>query len=373
MALRNRAKMNTATTGTGAITLGTAETGFWSFAAAGVANAEVVPYVIEDGADFEIGTGTYTTAGTTLSRTLVASSTGSLLSLSGLAKVYIAQFVGSAGELDIPTMLRVTGNVTPASGSGVETTWSGAEGTISARERGGANAWYTLNIRGLTIAFKPNGTTAAIMDATGLVVQAGYALQLSSGAAPASPANGHMWYDSTALKFKMREAGQTVDLDGWIRCKLAADYVNGNNTTFVDINDGTTFLRFTPPANTDWEAEAKIMIETAAATNLPLVGVKATLGLTSGYGVVNIWQGGATVNAAGVAAVGGWRDPAADVTVRMAAGGLPAANIPALCEIAMSGRSGASPQQISIQLANETAAVTMGKALRGSFLRYRYN
>jgi len=87
--LVNRAKMSTATTGTGTITLGSAIAGFQTFAASGVVDAEVVRYTIEDGTAFEIGTGTYTSSGTTLSRTLDESNTGSLLNLSGSATVFV--------------------------------------------------------------------------------------------------------------------------------------------------------------------------------------------------------------------------------------------------------------------------------------------
>ena len=89
--LVNRAKMTTATTGTGTITLGSAESGYQTFADAGVADADVVRYVIEDGTAWEIGTGTYTASGTTLSRTVSESSNAdAAINLSGSAVVYVA-------------------------------------------------------------------------------------------------------------------------------------------------------------------------------------------------------------------------------------------------------------------------------------------
>jgi hypothetical protein len=92
--LVNRAKMSTSTTGTGTITLGSAETGYQSFADAGVTDGDVLSYVIEDGDNFEIGRGIYTASGTTLTRgPLESNNSGSAITLSGNAKVFVSATV----------------------------------------------------------------------------------------------------------------------------------------------------------------------------------------------------------------------------------------------------------------------------------------
>lgn len=104
--LFNRVKVNTATTGTGTMTLGAAAaSNFFTAAEAGVANNDVVAYVIEDGTDVEVGIGTYTSAGTTLSRTTVrlskiAGVSGTTkLSLSGAAIVFLSPHKEDLGPL----------------------------------------------------------------------------------------------------------------------------------------------------------------------------------------------------------------------------------------------------------------------------------
>jgi hypothetical protein len=75
--IADRVKVTTTTTGTGTLTLGSAVTGFQDFGAIGDGNETYYTISVPGGADWEVGIGTYTASGTTLSRdTILASSNG---------------------------------------------------------------------------------------------------------------------------------------------------------------------------------------------------------------------------------------------------------------------------------------------------------
>jgi hypothetical protein len=73
----DRVQETTTSTGTGTITLAGAVTGFQSFAAVGNGNTTFYTIADQTGSDWEVGVGTYTSSGTTLSRDTVLSSSNS--------------------------------------------------------------------------------------------------------------------------------------------------------------------------------------------------------------------------------------------------------------------------------------------------------
>ncbi|MBI4695570.1 MAG: hypothetical protein HY749_16255 [Gammaproteobacteria bacterium] len=81
-----RVRVFSATTGTGTLTLGAA----WPGSQAVPANCDgcEIDYTIADGADWEEGRGVYSAGANTLTRGLIASSTGALLDLSGNESVF---------------------------------------------------------------------------------------------------------------------------------------------------------------------------------------------------------------------------------------------------------------------------------------------
>ena len=228
----NMVKMTTATTGTGTITLGSASSGFQSFADAYGANA-TVDVLITDGTAWEVARNcTYTHGGTTLTRgTLEDSSTGSALSLTGSAVVSAVataafgnaaeNLMGVFGE----NVISVTGAVTATIGNLHHCTGTSADYTVTLPAASG-NTGKLLGFR--------MGSASAL---TKFVTLDGNASETIDGATTRV-----MWMKETAILYCdgsnwFKIAGNTIAMSAGIY--LNASQVNIANSTVTKINCAT--------------------------------------------------------------------------------------------------------------------------------------
>lgn len=213
--LADRVKDTTTTTGTGTVTLsGTAPIGYVSFGTA-IGNGNNTYYTITAGSEWEVGIGTYTAAGVTLSRdTVLASSAGgttkvtfsagtkdvfvtypagravflstdgsitvgnSLLTLSTTGAVTSPSLGDAVGYKGIPQNAQSTGYTFAAADGGkhIYSTNSGAQ-TITVP----TNASVALPV-GFSVTIVNNGTTAITFTTTSTTVyKAGTSAAWASG------------------------------------------------------------------------------------------------------------------------------------------------------------------------------------------------
>jgi len=210
LVLKDRVKETTASTGTGTVTLAGAVAGFQSFSAVGDGNTTYYAIVDAASGDWEVGIGTYTASGTTLSRTTVLSSSnaGSLVNFgagtkdvfvtypssrsvyqdtTGMATVQNEFNTLNAGTINVTTANITGGTVstTPTSGNDlvnktyVDTMVSSgityhapvkyevpdSVGNLNATYNNGtAGVGATLTNAGTLTAFTPDGVTAQVGD-----------------------------------------------------------------------------------------------------------------------------------------------------------------------------------------------------------------
>lgn len=158
LVIADRVKETTITTGTGAVTLAGAATGYQAFSAA-IGNGNTTYYCIADqgGANWEVGVGTYASAGNTLARTTVLSSSNA-----GAAVNF------AAGTKDVfvtyPSNRSVTKNA-----AGNFDVWGG---TVNIGYANSADVLYAdtgtyLKSNGSIYFQVPNGTNVGTFDGAG--------------------------------------------------------------------------------------------------------------------------------------------------------------------------------------------------------------
>lgn len=144
--LADRVKETTTTTGTGTITLAGAATGFQSFSAIGNGNSTYYTIYLQGGSEWEVGIGTYTSSGTTLSRDSVLSSSnsGSLVNFSAGTKDVFCDYpagravIGGEGYVENAQTVNNSSTVTTGSNAfsvGPVTIASGKSVTVPSGSR----------------------------------------------------------------------------------------------------------------------------------------------------------------------------------------------------------------------------------------------
>ena len=163
LVLKDRVKETSVTTGTGTITLAGAVTDFDAFSVIGNGNTTYYTITLPEGNEWEVGIGTYTASGTTLSRdtVLASSNSGSLVNFSaGDKDVFVVYPAGKAVYED------ASGNVT-------------VDGTITGEEMVASNGIF-VNSQSISVNYTvPSGYNAT---STGPVtVASGTAFTVPSG------------------------------------------------------------------------------------------------------------------------------------------------------------------------------------------------
>jgi hypothetical protein len=123
LVLADRVKETSTTTGTGTITLAGAETGFQAFSGIGDGNSTYYTIQHESLNEWEVGIGTYTASGTTLSRDTIFSSSnsGSAVNFSAGSKFVFATLpasravIGSRGYVENTQTIDYSSSITSGS------------------------------------------------------------------------------------------------------------------------------------------------------------------------------------------------------------------------------------------------------------------
>ena len=144
--LADRVRETTTTTGTGTVTLAGAVLGFQSFSAIGNGNTTYYTIAGQGTSEWEVGIGTYTSSGTTLSRTtvLASSNSGSLVNFSAGTKDVFCDYpagravIGGQGYVENSYTISTSSTVTDGSNAlsvGPVTINSGVSFTVPSGSR----------------------------------------------------------------------------------------------------------------------------------------------------------------------------------------------------------------------------------------------
>lgn len=245
----NRVKVTTSTTGTGALTLGSAAAGHASFAEAGVVNGDVVTYCIQDGNSFEIGRGTFTAPdilsrdAIELSKPVSGSAGTTPLDLSGDASVFLV-----VSALDMHPMATVVPITTY--GAIADDSTNAAQAIQDAHDSGARHVLFpagTYRVRPLGASpfdfeNQPNDVFRCVELTNGNTVYEGWGARLHISSRENVVSDDHQ-YVFASNKEVDPKAVSDIDFVGiWFNPENNLDSANSNHRFMM--SDGVSNLRF---------------------------------------------------------------------------------------------------------------------------------
>ena len=222
LVVKDRVRVTSATTGTGTFTLGAAVNSFQDFSVIGDGNTTYYAIVDSASGDFEVGLGTFTSSGTTLSRDTIleSSNAGSAVNFgAGTKDVFVTYPAEKAVYFDAADAVNIDNLKFDAN-------------TISTTDTNG----------NLTVA--PNGTGYAVFDGTqAVLIPKGN----NTTERPGTPVSGMLRYNTTINEFEGYNGTAWASVGG---SAISNDTSTATDLfpTFVDATTGTALEIFTSNA-----------------------------------------------------------------------------------------------------------------------------
>ena len=339
LVVKDRVKETTTTTGTGAVTLAGAETNYIAFSAA-LSDGDTTYYAIVDdtNSDWEVGLGTYASAGNTLTRTtiLASSNAGSAVNLgAGTKSVFVTYAADKSVYLD------ASGNVASVTITSADINGGTIDGTTIGGTTAAAGTFTTFTSTGIddnatstaiTIDSSQNvgigdGTISATLDLHSTTAGRVLAVE-GSGGKWASIVSGTgttgpvLAFDNTSTRFRIASGSDklgtglteifTVNTGGVTFEKAIEEQQYSLTGTAIDPSNGTIQYK-TLSANTTFTESladgeyVTLMIDDGAGYTVTWptttwVGGSAPTLETTGYNVIELWQVNGTLYGAFVGA-----------------------------------------------------------------------